>query len=1029
MRINVLGPLTVSHDGKDLDVGPRRNREVLSALLVRAGDVVSVESLVDEVWGDSRVAPGSVHVVVSRLRSRVGGDLIRTQAPGYRVSLDGHELDTDEFESHLQAARDASDPRAARASIQAALALWRGDAYADVQLRSARTEADRLRAMRLSAHQQLAQLDLDEGRHEEVAERLSVLVDAYPLEEGLLAPLMLSLYRSGRQAEALAVFDRARRCLDEELGVEPTPATRAMHQLILRQDASLTYVAKAPAEPVEAPDGSGLIGRQQELDELVRTIRRGWSSGLSVAAVLGEAGIGKTRLAEEAAATAAREGALVAFGRCWDTEGTPPMWPWEQVLSSLATELDPALVDAATSGRGQLARLLLPGTGEDGAPTTVTSDVSPTRLYDAVTCFVETVSMKQPVLLVLEDMHWTDPGSIELLDYLLTSCRGGRVAVLLTVRDPDGSLVCSRALTATLARSTMTAQIHLAGLDAAQVKELATSSLGTPITLSAAEALRDRTDGNPFYVGELARLYGDERRRHGRGDVPVPSGLRAVIERRLRHLPGGDIDALAAAAVIGRTFGLLLLEEVTSTGRLALLETIDRATTAGILTPADEVLEYRFSHALVQETLTIMMSLPRRSVVHAAVAEALQARHGHDPHFAAAVAYHHVEAHPYTDAAEAIRASLHAAALAQHRLAFDDAERLVRRALELVHAAPSDQSAALEIELRVKLGSLLTLRHGYNGPGVSEERRRVLELTGPGGAVSDIFSARWGAWGDALVSGHFDSARTEVQGLQDAADSTTDPTFLLASYVARGQTAWHLGRLTETRDVLERAVRLADEFDRPLDLDLWLQHPGVQARIWLSLGVAQQGELETSHEVMREAEELARASGHLYTMSFQLIADGVRNVVLDRPEDAVERTRRGQEIAASNGFLQLQAFALMPLGWGTGRLGDTDAGLGMLEGAIEAFSSLSDRHLFGPFMLRLAADLHERSGRRDEALRLTQDALDHTERTGERFDLVDLHLLRARLLALDASAAERERARAIQVAIGHGAHFYLARGR
>lgn len=996
---------------------------MLAALLTRAGSVVPLDTLVDEVWGDSRVAPGSVHVVVSRLRSRVGDGLVQTQTPGYRLVLDGHELDADVFESHLRAARESDDPAAARASIQAALALWRGDAYADVQLRSARTEADRLHAMRLSAHEQLARLDLDEGRHDEVAERLAVLVDAYPLDEGLLAPLMLALYRGGRQADALAVFDRARRCLDDELGVEPTPATRDMHQRILRQDPSLDHVpAAAPVRPDE-PDRPSLIGRHDELEQLVGEVRRGWTSGLSVTSVVGEAGIGKTRLVEEAAARASDDGALVAFGRCWDTDGTPAMWPWEQVLSGLADRLDADLLEQATTGRGQLARLLV--RTDDAAALPVTPEVAPTRLYDAVTAFVETVSARQPLVLVLEDMHWADPGSIELLDYLLTSCRGGRVAVVLTVRDPDGSLVCSRALTATLARAAGTVRIDLSGLDVPEVQELATRSLGAPVPLTTARALRERTDGNPFYVGELARLYGDERRRHGRGDTPVPSGVRAVIERRLRHLPDGDTDVLAAAAVIGRTFGLLLLEDVTGTGRLALLETIDRAMTAGILTPADDVLEYRFSHALVQETLTVRMSLARRAAVHAAVAESLQARHGQDAAHAAAIAHHFLEAHPHADAAKAIRASLHAAALAQQRLAFDDAERLVRRALELVGAAPADQAAALEVELRVRLGSLLTLRHGYNGPGVAEERRRVLELSGPGGAVPDLFSAHWGTWGGALVSGHLDEASAAVRALQDAADATDDPGLALAALVARGQTAWHLGRLAETRDAMERAVALADDAETPFDLDLWLQHPGVQARIWLSLAVAQQGDLERSHRITQEAEEVARDSGHLYTVSFQLIAEGVRSVVLDRPEAAVERARRGQELAVANGFAQLQAFALMPIGWGTGRLGDPATGLAMLEAAIAAFTSLSDRHLFGPFMLRLAADLHARAGRPEEALRLTDAALAHTERTGERFDLVDLHLLRARLLAADAGAAGAERGRAMDVARAESAGLHL----
>ncbi len=288
--------------------------------------------------------------------------------------------------------------------------------------------------------------------------------------------------------------------------------------------------------------------------------------------------------------------------------------------------------------------------------------------------------------------------------------------------------------------------------------------------------------------------------------------------------------------------------------------------------------------------------------------------------------------------------------------------------------------------------------------------------------MADLFSAHWGTWGHALVSGCMTEADLAVEGMVAVGASTDDPMLRLGGLVARGQTTWHRGRLAEARRDLERAAALADASTTPFDLELWLQHPGVQARGWLALTLVQQGHLAESDAVASRAGELAEASDHRYTVAYFHIVESLRRVMLRDPEAAVTHAGRALDIAQANGFLQLQAFALFPFGWGVGRTGDVEQGVQHVTAALEAFRSLPDGHMFGPLLLRLLADLHLRADRPVRARELLDEALVQADRTGEHFDLVEVRLLRATVLdALGEPGADDERRRAEKTAGAHGA--------
>ena len=327
--IEVLGPLQVrggdtSRDaGGDtlVDVGSPRHREVLAALVVDVGRVVSTDALLERVWGDAGrgASTSNLHAVISRLRTRLesaGRDLrIATVSPGYRLEADG-AVDADVFQQLVARAGSsysAGDHEAAHADLEQGLGLWRGPAYADIRLPFAEVEAARLEGQRLAACELLVDVELAMGRTRAALDRLPALVAEHPLRESFRRQLMLALYRSGRQAEALEVYADLREQLADELGIDPAPALHELHQRILEQDSDLGAHVSDPV-PVVAPAAArttapmwhsdvvvpvdDLVGRERDVAQLVDLLT---TAGQRLVTVTGVGGVGKTRLAHAVA--------------------------------------------------------------------------------------------------------------------------------------------------------------------------------------------------------------------------------------------------------------------------------------------------------------------------------------------------------------------------------------------------------------------------------------------------------------------------------------------------------------------------------------------------------------------------------------------------------------------------------------------------------------------------------------------------------------------------------------------------------
>lgn len=610
VTVTMSGTARAEVGGRPAEIRSRRERAVLARLVAADGHVVSTDRLIDDLWNGEPPpkALGGLQVHISNLRRilepnrppRTPARILVSEAPGYALRLPREAVDLWRFEDLVSGSAGAPEDRYAQ--LGEALALWQGEPFGPHAVDDwARAEVVRCHELYLTAAEQRAAAALALGRPAEVVSALTGPCDRHPAREELFRLVALAQYRLGRQADALQTLRTVREYLADELGVDPSPPVRELEAAILQQDPALqldtpttTLSAPSPVATATPPASQPTVdrehaGRELEMEKLLEHADTVVRTGLRVVWITAEAGGGKSTITHVLVSRLRAARWAAAVGHCPEVEGAPTAWAWREIVGELGgdNELDdPFLIARQVRSACE--------SGPTGNVGTVVA---------------------------LDDVHRADSATLQVLRQMV-AWRADRPVLVVATYRPSEAGTELMATGASLISSTADI-LALAGLSDDGIRALAAEVGLDPVGDPTLELLRSRTDGNPLFVRELAKLVASRGPRDA--ETAVPNGVREVLLRRVERLPDETVAVLRLIAVSGRSADVdtvVSLWPDSSGAEDAVLDAIDTATVAGLLsTEGDRVW---FNHVLMRDAVYDSIPTLRRRRTHWRTLEYLQ---------------------------------------------------------------------------------------------------------------------------------------------------------------------------------------------------------------------------------------------------------------------------------------------------------------------------------------------------------------------------------------------------------------------
>ncbi len=754
-------------------------------------------------------------------------------------------------------------------------------------------------------------------------------------------------------------------------------------------------------------EGTTFVGREAEHATLARCLEQALAGEGRIVLISGAAGVGKTRIAAEISAKASRRGMRSFVGSCYDREDPVPFNPVVEILEEWLAQTRDMTAFRETLGNDapEMARLLpqLRRLFPDiPPPLELPPEQSRRILFGAVADLIARAARNAPVLFLLDDLHWADEGTLLLLNHLAQLVPKLPILVVGTYRDFE--LIAGGQLARTLdelIRRHLVERINLGGLSEGGVAEMLRALSGREPPESLVRLFYSNTEGNPFFVeelfshlreqGKLIDSVGEFRRDLRLSEVDVPQSCRLVIGRRLARLNDATLKALGAAAVIGRSFAFDLLAESTKTEPDRLLDSIEEAERAGLITSTLEYPEarFRFCHELTRQAVVGQLSVARRQRLHLNIAEAIEHLHPDalEDHVND-LAHHLWQAGTSADGGRTARFLAMAAKRALEQGALTEAEGFFRQALDVLETtAESPAHDRQELELQLALGQVFIAVRGYTAVETASAYDRASTLGERLGEPIQIVLALGGLYGLALLRGDMDGAQAFADRVRAVADRCGSSATRAWGWHYQGVPSYHRGRLALAHDYFAQVLAVYREDDHQNNT----QDPGVESLDYMSVTAWQLGMADSARARMREAITLADRLRKPYVVAYSRFFAAYLHVLLRDPVTCQRFAEEVTEQSSDQSLPFIFEICRILRGWALAQQGRCDEGITCAREGLASFMAGGNRLSIGTFSGFLAESL-ALGGHIDEALARVGEAI---AEVGDQ--LLDLpYLLRVR---------------------------------
>lgn len=847
LQVRLLGAVEIILDGRRLRAFHSLRLQRFLALIALRRDPQHRSRLAFELWPDS-----DEHQARTNLRKLLHDFRHSLPDIGEFVEIDNETvrwIPTGPSEVDVLRFHDAM----AAGDFELAARLYSGDLLPACYDNWVLGERAKLRAEAYRALVRLTEEAAGRDDHTATIRHAQRIIDLEPTDEAAVRIQMEAHLALGDRAAALRSYHRYAEVLQRDLEVSPGEAIRAMYQQLraLNRDE---VQGRDPPPLAESP----FVGRDPEWNQLNEAWNTAREGGAHLVLVTGEPGIGKSRLARELGRRVRTEGYVVASARAYEAAGRLPWGPVVDVLRSDALRSHIDTLDAVW--RAELARLLpeLLDASRSSGPSQAGDLAQRHRLFDAVNRAI--VVGDRPRLLIIDDLQWCDAETIELIGFVVRSGKTAPVLIVGTVRWEEIPLHHPLVgLVDALGHDQAVTTVPLDRLDEATTATLA-ARLRAEDTIDPKLAARlwSETEGNPLFVIEALRagISSD-----GSQAVLTPT-MRAVLRARLGQLTDGARRLAEAAAVIGRPFSVGLMVSATGIDEPELVDYLDELWRRRII--RDQGLTYDFSHDKLRAVALEMVSPARRRQLHRAVAEAIAVERQHDLDAASPrLAAHYDQAGMIQPAIDAYRV---AGGRAVAVSALEEAVTMFRRALALLaDLPPSPDRDALELDIRIALGSPLVALKGYGSKDAHQLYERALSLCRKLHRPVDPPILR--GLGLARLQGcRFDDCDELARALLD--DESRDPVARTEGRYLLGVSAFWRGDLARARHYLDGAIEAYDVSHRDEHLALYAQDPKAVCLVRLAWVELWAGDAGRADQTARSALEIAVDLDHLMTLAY-----------------------------------------------------------------------------------------------------------------------------------------------------------------